>query len=277
MTSAGVSDDSAPAPKKAKKASAPPKPIPKLLYGQIDPIARDALSKDDTVTLALMIGADGARVDASLALVDIPTNTDKYYLLQAIQAGESYHVFARWGRTGTAGQSKLDGPFTAVEAQAAFDAKFLDKTGNTWATRAAFAAQAGKYDLLHVDYGAKNGGEWEYYMDDHIDDKPTGWHPYTEEGCNQTEMLWSTFQSNQSYQQRIVISGYFSYLVDLVHMTQTNVKTQKQRHIRRTFNGIVTASAAAHALPVPQVAATDAMTTATATDATDDATATETH
>ncbi|KDO25317.1 hypothetical protein SPRG_20726 [Saprolegnia parasitica CBS 223.65] len=258
MTKAGVTDDTAPSPKKAKKtAKAPAKPVPKLLYGQIDPIAQEALAAKGKTSLSLMLGADGARVDASLALVDIAKNMDKYYLLQAIRAepDAAFFVFARWGRTGSAGQSKLEGPFsTSDEAQAEFDKKFLEKTGQAWAARSAFEVQTDKYDLLHVDYGAKNGGLWEYYMDDHVDGKATGWYAYTDEGVNQTEMLWSTFQSNQAYNRRIVASGYFSYMVDLQNMTQMNISSNKTRHIRRTFNGIITASAAAQSLPIETVA-----------------------
>ncbi len=32
--------------------------------------------------------------------VDASSNTDKYYVLQALTAGSKYYLFTRWGRTG---------------------------------------------------------------------------------------------------------------------------------------------------------------------------------
>lgn len=44
-----------------------------------------------------------------------------------------FYFFTRWGRTGTSGQGKLEGPFDTVEeASTLFEAKFEEKTGNDW-------------------------------------------------------------------------------------------------------------------------------------------------
>jgi hypothetical protein len=43
-----------------------------------------------------------------------------------------------------------------------------------------------------------------------------------------TEELWITFQANPHMSQRVVESGKYSYLVDLVKMTQTNVSHPAQ-------------------------------------------------
>lgn len=41
--------------------------------------------------------------------------------------------FTRWGRTGTSGSCKVEGPFDDLEeALGLFEAKFKDKTGNLW-------------------------------------------------------------------------------------------------------------------------------------------------
>jgi len=51
--------------------------------------------------------------------VDISQNTDKYYVLQLFTDGASAdtYVYCRWGRTGTSGQSKLEGPTDAASAK----------------------------------------------------------------------------------------------------------------------------------------------------------------
>lgn len=46
---------------------------------------------------------------------------------------KQFYFFTRWGRTGTSGQGKLEGPFdTMEEASQLFCAKFEEKTGNDW-------------------------------------------------------------------------------------------------------------------------------------------------
>lgn len=63
----------------------------------------------------------------------------------------------------------------------------------------------------------------------------TGWYPYDDTGRDNCEDLWNTYHANKSYSMRIVESGNmgFQYLVNLTKMTQMNVKTMKERHIRR--------------------------------------------
>jgi predicted DNA-binding WGR domain protein len=67
-----------------------------------------------------------------------------------------------------------------------------------------------------------------------------------------TEELWITFQANPHMSQRVVESGNYSYLVDLVKMTQTNVShpARKVRNIRRDYNGVVTQGTATPASSV---------------------------
>ncbi|CAK4072533.1 unnamed protein product [Aphanomyces euteiches] len=185
--------------------------------------------------------ADGnGYLDASLALVDLSQNSDKYYILQVLQAGTEFHCFSRWGRTGTVGQNQVEGPFNTIgEAEAVFNRKFQDKTGQRWADRSDFSQIDGKYDLLNVDHTADATGQWEYFMHDFVDGKARGWYPYTEDGTAQTEALWQTYQVNSAYNRRIVQSGYYSYNIDLDAMTQTNISTNKKRYIRRLYQGAI--------------------------------------
>ncbi|OQR85537.1 hypothetical protein ACHHYP_11727 [Achlya hypogyna] len=169
---------------------------------------------------------------AALAHVDVAANTDKYYTLQLIKidASSDHYVFSHWGRTGTVGQHQLRGPMPLSEAEADFSAKFLEKTGNSFGS--PFVHMIDRYDLLQTTSSA-SAGTWEYYVNDGIDGKATGWYPYVADAIERMELLWQTFEANEGYTQRIVQSGTFSYLIDLVNLTQTNVQTQKKRTIRR--------------------------------------------
>uniref|UniRef100_A0A8C6XEK8 Poly [ADP-ribose] polymerase n=1 Tax=Naja naja TaxID=35670 RepID=A0A8C6XEK8_NAJNA len=86
-------------------------------------------------------------------------NNNKYYLIQLLEEdnARNYSVWMRWGRVGKSGQHSLiscSGDLT--KAKDIFTKKFLEKTKNEWDKRASFQKAAGKYDLLHLDYKAKN-------------------------------------------------------------------------------------------------------------------------
>lgn len=226
--------------------------------GCVDPIA-DALFDIGTEVVK-----DGAEIfDVALSQIDLSKNMDKYYIIQLLVSppkkkyqSDTYYVFTRWGRTGNAGQNQTSGPFDDFEdAVTEFKAKFHDKTMNEWDDRHSFKVKKGHYNLLRVDHASKaarkiaaNGGQlptWEYYVDDHVDGKATGWYPYTADGAEAAEDLWVTFQANSQMSTRIIESGMYNYSVDLVNMTQTNVDhpARKMRHIRRSFLGSVTQGA----------------------------------
>jgi predicted DNA-binding WGR domain protein len=85
-----------------------------------------------------VVGADGSAKDAKLAQVDLAANTDKYYVLQMFTDGvgsASHYVYCRWGRTGTSGQSKLEGPSSLEAANKAFEKLYKEKTGLGWAAK----------------------------------------------------------------------------------------------------------------------------------------------
>ncbi|KDO29288.1 hypothetical protein SPRG_05825 [Saprolegnia parasitica CBS 223.65] len=216
----------APKRKATSVATTPNKKSARSNCGAISPVAANALA-------ALGIAQSTLLRAASLALVNVSTNMDKYYELQLLAAGTDHYLFVHWGRTGTAGQSQLLGPQSLDAATADFDAKFLSKTGNAYAPSQPFVRVAGRYDLLAVQEASATG-VWEYYVSDGVDGKATAWYPYVDDAIERMELLWQTFQANEGYTQRIVQSGYWSYLIDLVQMTQTNIQTNKKRTIRRS-------------------------------------------
>lgn len=100
------------------------------------------------------------------------------------------------------------------------------------------------YDLVKGDDGVtrnikRNDGGciWQYYVDDGVDGKPTGWYDYTKEAAEIVEGVYSEWQNNQQqrFSVRSVQSGAFSYRVDFNDMKQTNVthRNRTQRTIRR--------------------------------------------
>ena len=74
--------------------------------------------------------------DCMLVRVDPTQNIDKFYILQLIKSvGNSFIVYTRWGRTGTAGQG-LEQKFDDYEEAAkTFEKKFQEKTGLIWEKR----------------------------------------------------------------------------------------------------------------------------------------------
>ena len=135
---------------------------------------------------------NGNIFDVMLIQVNIQMNTDKFYILQLIRDGadiDNCFVFFRWGRTGTKGQHKLDGPFPLGDAIKNFESKFLEKTGNNWNDRKNFKVLPKKYNMVNIDYSKKllsaqslTKAKWEYYVDDFVDGKATGWYEFTSEG-----------------------------------------------------------------------------------------------
>merc|ERR1712196_489421 len=103
-----------------------------------------------------------------IALVDVSKNMDKYFAMQTLRDGDKYFFATHWGRTGTEGQKKYEGPLDSVEAYALLARKFKEKTGNDVESVAAgtFAGITGKYDLVTGDTGRRPtvaAGTWQYY------------------------------------------------------------------------------------------------------------------
>eukprot|EP00747_Dinoflagellata_sp_TGD_P169631 gnl/TRDRNA2_/TRDRNA2_199093_c0_seq1.p1 gnl/TRDRNA2_/TRDRNA2_199093_c0~~gnl/TRDRNA2_/TRDRNA2_199093_c0_seq1.p1 ORF type:complete len:239 (+),score=52.71 gnl/TRDRNA2_/TRDRNA2_199093_c0_seq1:78-794(+) len=180
---------------------------------------------------------------ARLVQIDPIKNIDKYYVLQGLEdpakSGKParFYSYSRWGRTGTGGACKLDGPMDEDKAKEAVHKLFKQKTGCVFGSiTPGFAkAKPGKYGLLPASK-ADPKAKWEYRVDDKVDGKKTGWYPYTAEASVQVEELRAEHAANKgrtSTAVRTVESGTWTYKVDLSSMEQTNIKTKKVRKIRR--------------------------------------------
>jgi poly [ADP-ribose] polymerase 2/3/4 len=262
---------STPPPKKRGNASITPSPSTSVskskkagLGGFAAPDAADGKVVDSGVA-----GIDGALASravvheeyhARLALVDPAQNSDKYYILQVLvderpakkQKGGSaknrqpqYYLFTRWGRTGTGGQAKLEGPFDEEDqAKASFEKIFKSKTAVAWKdAEPGSEPEKGKYEYLAVSTGSSNGdGHWFYYLENDPMGKPDGWYAYDEHNNDEVEELHDTYLSSlraSRLAQRVVSSessGY-QYRVDLSKMQQTNTSSGKTRPIARTLKG----------------------------------------
>jgi len=188
-------------------------------------------------------GAIVDALDARLVLIDASENMDKYYVLQAledkeVEGDDRFFSFQHWGRTGTAGDGKLEGPSALSDVKARLATVFKDKTGAEWGSiQPGDRVAPGKYWLQQAakpDVKAK----WEYYVSDGVDGKRVGWYPYTEDASDGVESLYAQHEANSRESRtssRVVESGYFSYKVDLEGMTQTNTRTSKCREIRRVL------------------------------------------
>mmetsp|Transcript_31471 Transcript_31471/g.91523 ORF Transcript_31471/g.91523 Transcript_31471/m.91523 type:complete len:369 (-) Transcript_31471:296-1402(-) len=185
-------------------------------------------------------GVSGGKVyknySCSLKLINLAENMDKWYILQCIQtpADGKVHCFTRWGRTGTVGQSKTESFATAAEATAAFEAKYFEKTGRKWRSKAA--PVPGKYKLIvSNDEPLSDSVIWQYWVDDHVDGKSTGWYNYADPASRTVEEIYQENTRNLDMEVRCVQSGNFSYKVDFKTMTQTNLvhAAHKVRRIRR--------------------------------------------
>ena len=80
-------------------------------------------------------------------------------MISAAPAGprgrKSFFTWARWGRTGTAGQSQLWAAKSEADAVRIFEEKYEEKTGTNWASHASFVQQPGMYKLLRTDFAGE--------------------------------------------------------------------------------------------------------------------------
>lgn len=183
----------------------------------------------------------GVVYEANLAVVDISTNTDKFYKLQLVHAEDKTRLVQHWGRTGTAGQSKAT-LLPRDEGISTFEAVFKDKAGVPWAQRASYTAKTGKYSFLHKDYSYVQKGmvRWKYFIGDGVDGKANGWYDYAEEASAVVETTFQEWKMNKAWLTvRSIQSGTYSYHVDFSLKTQTNLSTQKQRQICRFVDNVI--------------------------------------
>ncbi|GAB0495826.1 hypothetical protein MMPV_007133 [Pyropia vietnamensis] len=213
---------------------------------------------------AICVDEEGIVYDVTLNLRDAVVNSDKYYILQLIGATDGrFVVFSHYGRTGTAGQclsvefedgceedAEDDEPGLAA-ALDAFAAKFKEKTGldcDAASMSGASPPVPGKYRVVVVDHAARakaaaasEAPRWQYWVDDGVDGKRTGWYDYDAGGAAVTEGLFVEWGLNSWLTERVVASGAWTYLVNMADMSQTNIEhyAHTRRRIRRVPPGIV--------------------------------------
>ncbi|PVD21135.1 hypothetical protein C0Q70_19301 [Pomacea canaliculata] len=96
--------------------------------------------------------------DCMLNQTNVGNNNNKYYIIQLLEENgkKAFHVWQRWGRVGYKGQTNIVNCSGDLDkAINVFSKKFQDKTGNSWNCKEKFVKHPGKYDLLHMDYSAK--------------------------------------------------------------------------------------------------------------------------
>ena len=217
-TATAVASESSPKPKpqskkkrtaagKGKKASAAQKSTAKkrktglkkaidtsIALGVVDPESNIDGSIEDL---------DNEPCDVMLVLVDPQKHMDKFFVLQLIQTVQkSFVLYTRWGRTGTSGQGlEQDFKKDYDAAVRCFQDKFKEKTGLDWTNR-SHPTIGNKYRFIQQNFSEKQGGytsaKWQYWVDDGVDGKPTGWHDYDPAGSVRVEQLFQENSMNSS-------------------------------------------------------------------------------
>jgi poly [ADP-ribose] polymerase len=66
---------------------------------------------------------------------NIKQNNNKFYVIQLLKTGSTYHVYTRWGRVGEPGQNACKAwGANLANAQKEWISKFRAKTKNDWNT-----------------------------------------------------------------------------------------------------------------------------------------------
>lgn len=180
-------------------------------------------------------------LNARLVFIDPSADEDKYHVLQVLldPTGEktrNCYLYQRWGNTGSRGLIKLDGPMDHMHVMVSFRNIVQEKTGEAWESlKPGLEPKEGKYWLQQQstpDLEAK----WQYYVNDGVNGKRTGWYPYDSGASDEVEELYAQHAAdagNNHMVTRLVSSGIFKYKVNLSEMTQENMRTHKIRPIRR--------------------------------------------
>jgi len=183
-------------------------------------------------------------MDARLVAIDPFTMNDRYYVLQGladpkvpVRKSKRFYAYQRWGRTGTGGVCRLQGPMEEHKVQAHLMKVFKSKTGAVWGLlKPGEKAKPGKYWLV-VPSEVDPTAAWQYFVDDGVDKKENGWYPYDVDASKQVEQLYAEHIANKGgknpTEKRYVPSGSFTYCIDLKTLSQQSCTTMKERRIRR--------------------------------------------
>ena len=94
--------------------------------------------------------------DAALNQTNVEGNNNKFYRVQVLVSGASdYRTWTRWGRVGESGKGATLGNGSLEAAMVAFENKFKEKGGVTWANRfdtPKGARQKGYYTFIERKY-----------------------------------------------------------------------------------------------------------------------------
>ncbi|CAJ1458407.1 unnamed protein product [Effrenium voratum] len=135
---------------------------------------------------------------------------------------ERFYVYRYSSLAGRANKL-LDGPCTE-EAMRHASAQALGRfKGLGYSPQAALPCE----HQLCLPAKKEEKARWQYYVDDCLDGKRRGWHPFEAKAAAQVEEIY------RRSREKVVSSSLFSYTVDLAAGTQRNTKTGKVRQIRR--------------------------------------------
>lgn len=183
-------------------------------------------------------------LDVRLVLIDVAKAIDKYFVMQAFldpkvseKRKARYYLYKRWGNTGTGGQSSLVGPAEQCQIEKKLHDEFKSRTGAKWGDLlVGEKAKPGKYwrasPMLAVTAAAASGAAWQFKTG-------SGWEDYPAKASDQLELLWAEHEENKKggggnpTAARFLVSGKFTYTIELDEMEQRNTETGKARKIRR--------------------------------------------
>lgn len=98
----------------------------------------------------LVFDNNGEPYSCVLNQTDLKTNANKFYRMQALKEGNSYHLYIRYGRIGEKGLKSMK-TFSSPQIVASeFKAQFKSKTKNDWDDRDNFQIYSGKYFLTQT-------------------------------------------------------------------------------------------------------------------------------
>ena len=141
------------APAAAAASVAAPGPVKKMKAGlgaPAPPVDNGIARLDASIASNGEVAYDEER-DCFLAAELEHAGDGKFYVLQAIDHESNHWVYNRWGKTGTSGQSKLEGPFRDLSSCALhFEKAYKAKTGKAWEARAVGAPAASAKKWTHV-------------------------------------------------------------------------------------------------------------------------------
>mmetsp|Transcript_71475 Transcript_71475/g.149415 ORF Transcript_71475/g.149415 Transcript_71475/m.149415 type:complete len:412 (-) Transcript_71475:217-1452(-) len=191
-------------------------------------------------------------LDMRLAHIDPAAGEDRYLVMQGLKDptisekdpkdAKTCYCYMRAGGTGTRGSIELNGPMEHTKVAKQIADKFQEMTGHAWNTvEPGHRPLPGKYWLQHKAVTDDNV-QWQYWVDDGIDGKKTGWWAYEAAASAEVEEIYAQHIANDREDRtksRLIQSGYFKYQVDLEKMTQQNTKSKTTRTIRRATGDAV--------------------------------------